>query len=69
MVDGPFAEGKEVLGGFLICKAGTYDEAVAIANGCPVLGVGGIVEIREIASMDDMTGEYFKRRDASQNIV
>ena len=47
--DGPFMEGKEIIGGYLICKANTYDEAVEIANGCPLLEFDdGIVEVREI---------------------
>ena len=47
--DGPFMEGKEIVGGYLICKADTYDEAVDIANGCPILEFKeGIVEVREI---------------------
>ncbi len=62
VVDGPFAEGKEILGGYLLCKAETYDEAVAIANGCPVLDTGGVVEVREVASMEDMPVEYQKYR-------
>lgn len=62
LVDGPFAEGKEILGGYLLCKAGTYEEAVAIANGCPVLDTGGVVEVREVASMEDMPVEYQKYR-------
>ncbi len=66
VVDGPFAEGKEILGGYLICKADTYDEAIAIANGCPVLDTGGIVEIREVATMEDMPREYFKSRNGIQ---
>ncbi len=62
VVDGPFAEGKEILGGYLICKAETYDEAVTIAKNCPVLDTGGVVEIREVATMEDMTKEYFRFR-------
>jgi hypothetical protein len=47
--DGPFMEGKEIVGGYLICKADTYDEAIGIANGCPLLEFDdGIVEVREI---------------------
>ena len=47
--DGPFMEGKEIVGGYLICKANTYDEAIEIANGCPLLEYNdGIVEVREI---------------------
>src|SRR5215468_301986 len=37
VTDGPFMEGKEMVGGYLMCKANTYDEAVEIAKGCPIL--------------------------------
>jgi hypothetical protein len=49
VTDGPFMEGKEMVGGYLICKADTYDEAVEISKGCPILEFdSGIVEVREI---------------------
>jgi len=52
VTDGPFMEGKEMVGGYLICKAGTYDEAVSIAQGCPILEFdNGVVEVREITEM------------------
>jgi hypothetical protein len=49
ITNGPFSEIKESIGGYSIVKAGTYDEAVEIAKGCPVFSVGGVVEIREIS--------------------
>jgi hypothetical protein len=50
--DGPFMEGKEMVGGYLICKADTYDEAVDISKGCPILQFDdGTVEVREIHEM------------------
>lgn len=49
--DGPFAEGKEMVGGYLACKADSYEEAVEIANNCPILEHDGIVEIREISEL------------------
>ena len=47
VTDGPFAEGKEVLGGLFVVEAGSYDEALKIANGCPHLDYGSI-EVREV---------------------
>jgi hypothetical protein len=35
LVDGPFAEAKEMIGGFFLLKCETRDEAVAIAATCP----------------------------------
>lgn len=47
VVDGPYAEVKESIGGLVIVKANDYDEAVEIAESCPVLALGGNVEIRQ----------------------
>lgn len=53
VTDGPFMEGKEMVGGYLMCKASNYDEAVGIAKGCPILEFDdGIVEIREIQELN-----------------
>ena len=52
VTDGPFMEGKEIVGGYLICKADSYDEAVALAKGCPILQFdNGNVEVRAIKEM------------------
>jgi hypothetical protein len=52
VADGPFMEGKEMVGGYLICKADDYDEAVGISKGCPILEFDdGIVEVREIQEL------------------
>jgi hypothetical protein len=48
VVDGPFAETKEVLTGFFIIECGSLEEATAIARGCPALSHGESVEVREI---------------------
>jgi hypothetical protein len=48
VVDGPFAETKETIGGYFIVEAGNLDEAVEITKECPALSNGGIVELREI---------------------
>jgi hypothetical protein len=51
VTDGPFAEGKEIFGGFFTVRAGSYEEACKLAEGCPHLDYGGSVEVREIAVM------------------
>ena len=48
VTDGPFVEIREKLGGYLVIKAGSLDEAVALAEGCPAIEVGGSVEIRPV---------------------
>jgi hypothetical protein len=47
VVDGPFAETKEAVGGFYMIEAKDYDEAVEISRGCPHLEFQGEIEIRE----------------------
>lgn len=53
VTDGPFGEIKETIGGGIIVKAESMDEAVAFAKGSPVLqGEGNSVEVRKIAKND-----------------
>ena len=52
ITDAPFAEGKEVLNGYLIINAADYDEAVQHSKACPIFDDNGTVEVREIAKMD-----------------
>ena len=48
VVDGPYAEAKEVVGGFFLIEAADYDEAVEISKGCPHLIHSQRVEVREV---------------------
>jgi hypothetical protein len=48
VTNGPYTDIKESIGGYSIIKADSYDEAVEMAKGCPVLLAGGNVEVREI---------------------
>lgn len=50
VVDGPFAEAKEVIGGYFLLEAESLDEATAIAEQCPNLEYGMVVEVRPIAA-------------------
>jgi hypothetical protein len=47
LVDGPFAEAKEMIGGFFLLDCATRDEAVAIAGECPA-AAWCTVEVREV---------------------
>ena len=50
VTDGPFAETKEVVGGFMVIAAENYEQAVAVARECPgAVRPGSSLEIREIA--------------------
>lgn len=53
VTDGPFGEIKETIGGYIIVKANSVDEAVEFAKGSPVLqGEGNSVEVRQVARGD-----------------
>jgi hypothetical protein len=49
--DGPFIESKEIVGGFMIVAAETYERAMEVAREGPgVMMPGSSVEIREIST-------------------
>jgi hypothetical protein len=51
VTDGPFAEAKEMVGGYMVVAAENFDGALEVARECPgVVRPGSSVEIREIAS-------------------
>jgi hypothetical protein len=50
MTDGPFADTKEVLGGFALIEAANLDEAIELAARVPVTRFGGIVEVRPVVA-------------------
>jgi hypothetical protein len=52
ITDGPFAEGKEIVGGYLIVEAANMNEATEISKDCPIFEYDGTVEVREIQSME-----------------
>ena len=45
--EGPYAEKKHSIGGLFLIKAKDYDEAVAIAQECPIIKYGAVVEVRQ----------------------
>ena len=47
--DGPFAESKEAIGGYLLLDVETLEEAIAIAQSSPGLAYGTSVEVRPLA--------------------
>jgi hypothetical protein len=50
--DGPFAEAKDVVAGFTMVQAETLDHAAELARGCPILEVGGSVEVRPVRTVN-----------------
>jgi|SRR6185312_1165645 len=51
VTDGPFAEAKEMVGGFLIVNAKDINEAVEFSKGCPIFEEDGHLEVRPIQKM------------------
>jgi hypothetical protein len=51
VADGPFAESKETIGGYFYLHVADEAEAVAIAQLCPALEFGCVVEVRPVADM------------------
>lgn len=49
IADGPYMEIKECVIGYTVVKGSSMEEATEIAKGCPVLMIGGKVEVREIS--------------------
>lgn len=54
ITDGPYAEVKEFVGGFIIVTAEDIDAATELAHGCPALASGGKVEVRDIMDTGEM---------------
>ena len=52
ITDGPFAESKEIIGGFFIVNAKNLEDATTMAKDAPDYNFGGSVEVREVMKMD-----------------
>lgn len=52
VTDGPFAEVKDVVGGYTLIKANDVSHAAELAKGCPILERGGQVEVRPVMKLD-----------------
>ena len=57
VADGPFAESKEAIGGYFLLNVKNFEEALAIAQGCPGLPYGAVVEVRPVADACPLTKE------------
>lgn len=47
--DGPYAEAKDLVNGYILIESPTIDRAVELSKGCPILEDGGSVEVRPIS--------------------
>jgi hypothetical protein len=60
-IDGPFAESKELVGGFYILDVPSLDEAKAWAMRCPVgLGTADVLEIRQLTGAEDIPRPFLE---------
>ena len=51
VTDGPFAEAKDVVGGYTLVLATDLDQAVELSKGCPIFETDGSVEVRPVMKM------------------
>jgi hypothetical protein len=56
ITDGPFADAKEVLGGYYVLEADDLDEALEFAGRIPAVRLGGAVEVRPLVEVPVETG-------------
>jgi hypothetical protein len=66
VTDGPYAEGKEVIGGFFWLTVADLDEATAIAKRCPSLPLGLSVEVRAVAECSPLLTDLKGRQPAER---
>jgi hypothetical protein len=52
VTDGPFAETKDLVGGYTLIEARDLDQAVELSKGCPIFEVEGAVEVRPVQKMN-----------------
>lgn len=51
VTDGPYAEAKDSVGGYMLVEANDLAQAVKLSHGCPIFEIDGAVEIRPIIAM------------------
>ncbi len=52
VTDGPFAEAKDIVGGYTLIEARDLEQAVELSKGCPIFDVEGAVEVRPVMKMN-----------------
>lgn len=69
VVDGPFVEAKETVGGYFLLRVDSMEEATAIARECPGLPYGVIVEVRPVLHQCPLTKELESKRELAEAAV
>jgi hypothetical protein len=67
VTDGPFAEAKEVLGGYWMIEVGSKEEAIEWAKRCPA-GESETIEIRQVQEMEDFPADVQKAAEGFQEM-
>lgn len=67
ILDGPYAESKEAIGGYVIVEAASMEEITEIARQCPCYNFGSIIEIRVIAE-ECPTTQWARERAAAATL-
>jgi hypothetical protein len=52
VTDGPFAEAKDVVGGYTLIEARDLEQAAELSKGCPIFEVDGAVEVRPVMKIN-----------------
>lgn len=65
IADGPFAEAKEVVGGYVLVETGSLEEATRIAEEWPLLDYDSVVEVRPVLEMCPTLLAWRKQQERS----
>lgn len=52
VTDGPYTEGKELVGGFFILNADSYDEVIKLCADYPDYEIGGSIQVRQVMKVE-----------------
>jgi hypothetical protein len=52
ITDGPYAETKDIVGGYTLIEAKDLDQATQLSLGCPIFEFGGLVEVRPVMKIN-----------------
>lgn len=66
VTDGAFAESKEAIAGYFLLAVPTLDEAVRLAQACPILRHGAQIEVRPVADLCRPMAEVKAQAAAAQ---
>jgi hypothetical protein len=73
VVDGPFAEAKELIAGFYLIQVRSKEEAIEWASRCPMEaavppGMEGVIEVRQVGETDELVNVTDEQREQYRQI-